>query len=256
MCRCCRSMILGDFSRPGPRVTLLADLSMCSQGSAAARLQRAPPTARNSPPCCSRCKRLLVNGVHYRKVSQGGGGSMELQSNTGSDRKCVLQDGESRDVPGLVFCSPTCSALFESEQQNRSARLKVTQPVRFLLTSLFTLCASHHALVCLCPQPAVPVLLDGSSSTPLSRTQHQYANNMSSIAVHSLPRTDSSCCSPSSSSPPLAFPPASAITMETRLHPDSLKVRLIPSLTSLNLQVPCHQVAHGYFSLFDRSKSS
>ncbi|XP_043959917.1 histone-lysine N-methyltransferase 2C isoform X2 [Gambusia affinis] len=144
------------------------------QGSAAARLQRAPPTARNSPPCCSRCKRLLVNGVHYRK------------------------DGESRDVPGLVFCSPTCSALFESEQQNRSARLK----------------------------PAVPVLLDGSSSTPLSRTQHQYANNMSSIAVHSLPRTDSSCCSPSSSSPPLAFPPASAITMETRLHPDSLKVKV------------------------------
>ncbi|XP_023181708.1 histone-lysine N-methyltransferase 2C-like isoform X7 [Xiphophorus maculatus] len=144
-----------------------------SQGSAASRLQRAPPAARNSPRCCSRCKRLLVNGVHYR------------------------QDGESRDGPSLVFCSPTCSALFESEQQNRSAR----------------------------PKPAVPVLLDGSGSTPpLSRTQHQYANNMSSIAVHSLPRTDSSSCSTSSSSPPLAFPPASAITMETRPHPDSLKV--------------------------------
>lgn len=178
---------------------------------------------------------------------------MEWQSETGSDRKCVLQDGESRDGPSLVFCSPTCSALFESEQQNRSARPKVTQSVSFLLTSLFTLYVSHHALVSLCPQPAVPVLLDGSGSTPpLSRTQHQYANNMSSIAVHSLPRTNSSSCSPSSSSPPLAFPPASAITMETRPHPDSLKVRLIPSLTSLSLQVPCHQVAHGYLSLFDR----
>ncbi|XP_014874682.1 histone-lysine N-methyltransferase 2C isoform X3 [Poecilia latipinna] len=145
------------------------------QGSAASRVQRAPPAARNSPRCCSRCKRLLVNGVHCR------------------------QEGESRDVPGLVFCSPTCSALFESEQQNRSAR----------------------------PKPAVPVLLAGSGSTPpVSRTRHQYANNMSPIAVHSLPRIDSSSCSPSSSSPPLAFPPASAITMETRPRPDSLKVKV------------------------------
>uniref|UniRef100_A0A087X9K9 Histone-lysine N-methyltransferase 2C n=1 Tax=Poecilia formosa TaxID=48698 RepID=A0A087X9K9_POEFO len=164
------------------------------QGSAASRVQRAPPAARNSPRCCSRCKRLLVNGVHCRQVSLGGG-----VAETGSDRKCVLQEGESRDVPGLVFCSPTCSALFESEQQNRSAR----------------------------PKPAVPVLLAGSGSTPpVSRTQHQYSNNMSPIAVHSLPRIDSSSCSPSSSSPPLAFPPASAITMETRPRPDSLKVKV------------------------------
>lgn len=45
---------------------------------------------------------------------------------------------------------------------------------------------------------------------------------MSSIAVQSLPHTPSFS---SSSSPLLTFPPASAITMETRPRMDSLKVR-------------------------------
>ncbi|XP_035986057.1 histone-lysine N-methyltransferase 2C-like [Fundulus heteroclitus] len=143
------------------------------QGSPAGRSQRAAPAAGNQPGRCSRCRGLLGNGVHYKR------------------------DGESKDGSGLVFCSPTCSVLFGSEQQNRSAHAK----------------------------PAVPVLLSGSEcAPPLSRTQHQYTNNVSSITVHALPRTPSS--SSSSSSPPLAFPPASAITMETRPRPDSLKVKV------------------------------
>lgn len=102
-------------------------------------------------------------------------------------RACYRQDGGTRDGSGLVFCSQTCL-----EQQNR-------------------------------PKPAVPVLPAGSESAlPPSRNQHQYTNNTSSIAVHSLPYTHSSSCS--SSSPPPAFPPASAITMETGPRPDGLKV--------------------------------
>ncbi|TNN22394.1 hypothetical protein EYF80_067492 [Liparis tanakae] len=44
---------------------------------------------------------------------------------------------------------------------------------------------------------------------------------MSSIAVHSLLHTPSS--PPPTCSPPLSFPPASAITMETRPLSDGLK---------------------------------
>ncbi|KAK5598950.1 hypothetical protein CRENBAI_001509 [Crenichthys baileyi] len=151
----------------GVRVPLMQD-------SAAGRLQRTPHVAENKPGCCSRCKGLLGNAVHYRL------------------------DGEPKDRSSLVFCSPACSALFGSEQHSRSARTK----------------------------PAVPVVLTSSEcAPPLSRTHHQYTNNMSSIAIHSLPHGDLSSSS-SSSSPPFAFPPASAITMETIPHPDSLKVKV------------------------------
>ncbi|XP_042370293.1 histone-lysine N-methyltransferase 2C-like, partial [Plectropomus leopardus] len=72
---------------------------------------------------------------------------------------------------------------------------------------------------------AVPVSLSGSERPP-SRV-HQYTSNMSSIAVHSLLLTPSSPPPTSScSSPPLSFPPASAITMETRPRMDSLKVKV------------------------------
>lgn len=60
---------------------------------------------------------------------------------------------------------------------------------------------------------------------PPCRVQHKYANNMSSIAVHSLLHTPASL--PAASSPPPHFPSASTITMETTPHVDSLKVRNI-----------------------------
>ncbi|XP_041823896.1 histone-lysine N-methyltransferase 2C-like isoform X4 [Melanotaenia boesemani] len=105
------------------------------------------------------------------------------------------QEGPSRPGASLVFCSPNCSTLFTSDQQKRSAGGK----------------------------PAVPALLSGFEQTPPSSAQHQYTNNMSSITVHSLPNTSFSS---SSSSPPLSFPPASAITMEIRPRMDSLKVKV------------------------------
>lgn len=69
------------------------------------------------------------------------------------------------------------------------------------------------------------MMLAGSGRPPPSRVQHQYTNNMSSIAVHSLLHTPS--VPPPSSSPPLSFPPASTITMETKPRMDSLKVGVV-----------------------------
>lgn len=72
-------------------------------------------------------------------------------------------------------------------------------------------------------------MLSGSERPSPSRVQHQYTSNMSSIAVHSLLHTPSSPTPTSSSSPPqpLSFPPASAITMETKPRVDSLKVGVV-----------------------------
>ncbi|XP_031616289.2 histone-lysine N-methyltransferase 2C isoform X5 [Oreochromis aureus] len=110
----------------------------------------------------------------------------------------LKQEGQSGPGSSLLFCSPNCSTLYTSDLQTRSAGTK----------------------------SAVPVLLSGSECPPSTRVQHQYTNNMSSIAVHSLPRAPSSPPPTSSSSPPLFFPSASAITMETRPRMDSLKVKV------------------------------
>ncbi|KAM9701276.1 LOW QUALITY PROTEIN: histone-lysine N-methyltransferase 2C-like [Menidia menidia] len=105
----------------------------------------------------------------------------------------VKQEAPPPPGPGPVFCSPGCSARFRLAQQSGAG-------------------VSHDAS--LRPRPA---------ASPPGRAPHHYANNMSSIAVHSLPLTPSP---PSSSSPPLAFPTASAVTMETRPRMDSLKVKV------------------------------
>ncbi|XP_024136054.1 histone-lysine N-methyltransferase 2C isoform X3 [Oryzias melastigma] len=111
----------------------------------------------------------------------------------------LKQDGPSKPGSSLMFCSPNCSALYSSNLQSRPAGSK----------------------------PEVPELLSGTDHTPSSRVQHQYTNNMSSIAVHSLPHSFSfPASSSSSSSPPPSFPPASAITMETQPRTDSLKVKV------------------------------
>lgn len=103
----------------------------------------------------------------------------------GNGVRIVKQEGQSRPGPALVFCSSSCSAQYSANPQNATANKLV--------------------------------------SPPLSKTQHHYANNMSSIAVHTLPlRPPPSGSAPS---PPLSFPPASAIAMETR-RTDSLKVKV------------------------------
>ncbi|XP_078100895.1 histone-lysine N-methyltransferase 2C-like isoform X2 [Sander vitreus] len=111
--------------------------------------------------------------------------------------KELKQEGQSRPGSSLVFCSPNCSALYTSELQSRTSGNKA----------------------------AVQAVQPGAE--PPGRVQHRYSSNMSSIAVHSLLHAPSS--SPRNSpaaSPPLSFPPASAVTMETRPRVDSLKVKV------------------------------
>ncbi|XP_040921273.1 histone-lysine N-methyltransferase 2C isoform X2 [Toxotes jaculatrix] len=191
-----------------------------TQGSSGSRHQRPPPAAGNTgvrmdyiqhgcsaaaarPQSCSHCKVLLGNGVRVVRELKQVGLRRRLSEkvtlrHTGSHSLCVFQEGPSRPGSSLVFCSPHCSALYTSDPQSRSAGHK----------------------------PAVPVLLSDSEAPPPSRGQHQYTNNMSSIAVHSLPHTPPTPPPTSSSSPTLSFPPASAITMETKPRIDSLKVKV------------------------------
>lgn len=86
------------------------------------------------------------------------------------------------------------------------------------------------------PQVADPIMLTGSEHPPPCRVQHQYTNNMSSIAVHSLLHAPSSLLT-TSSSPPLSFPPSSTITMETKPRVDSLKVGGVSKQES-NIRLP------------------
>ncbi|CAB1432000.1 unnamed protein product [Pleuronectes platessa] len=116
--------------------------------------------------------------------------------------KQLKQEGQSRPGSTLLFCSPNCSALNTSAPPTPGNKVRACGP-----------------------RP--PVRL---RAPPPSRVQHQYNNNMSSIAVHSLPRTPpppaTSSCSSSSSSPTLSFPPASTVTMESRPRVDSLKMKV------------------------------
>ncbi|XP_028290011.1 histone-lysine N-methyltransferase 2C-like isoform X2 [Gouania willdenowi] len=88
----------------------------------------------------------------------------------------------------LVFCSPKCSSLYLSN----SLRSGSNKPAERSLSV---------------------------------RVNHVYTNNMASIAVHSLPLTPPSPIEPPSS-PPLSFPTASAIAMETKPCHDGLKVKV------------------------------
>ncbi|XP_010787585.1 histone-lysine N-methyltransferase 2C-like [Notothenia coriiceps] len=94
----------------------------------------------------------------------------------------------------MMFCSTNCSSLFNSDVQSKAAN-------------------------------KTPLMLAGPECPPPCRV-HQYTSNMSTIAVHSLLLPPSSPTP--SSSPPISFPPAAAITTETRPRMDSLKVKLKP----------------------------
>ncbi|XP_051910013.1 histone-lysine N-methyltransferase 2C-like [Hippocampus zosterae] len=87
--------------------------------------------------------------------------------------------------PSLLFCSPNCSALYSSGPKGGGGGAD---------------------------EPAVP-----------PPPQHRYANNMSSIAVHSLPPAPARSAA---ASPPPRFPSASVVTMETRPRADGLKVKV------------------------------
>ncbi|KAM8731510.1 histone-lysine N-methyltransferase 2C isoform 5-T5 [Acanthopagrus schlegelii] len=189
-----------QLSRPaGPERSSLALLAgvrvPLTQGATGSRQQRPQPAAGNT-------------GVRVNYIQHGGTAVAAVRPQCCNYCKGLLgngvrivkelkQEGQSKPGSSLVFCSPNCSALYTSDLQSRSAGNKAAEPVT----------------------------LSGSEGPPPSRVQHQYTNNMSSIAVHTLLQTPSAPA-PTSSSPPLSFPPASTITMETKTRVDSLKVKV------------------------------
>nr|XP_046227874.1 histone-lysine N-methyltransferase 2C-like isoform X2 [Scatophagus argus] len=183
------------LSRPaGPErnsLALLAGVRVPLALSIAGSRQQRPPAAGNTAVGAVR-----PQSCSYCKALLGNGVRIVRE---------LKQEGQSRPGSSLVFCSPDCSALYTSDLQSRTAVSTV-----------------RH-------QPADPTVLSGSEHPPPSQAQHQYTNNMSSIAVHSLLDTPSSP-PPTSSSPPLSFPPASSITMETKpcMHSLKVKVKLKP----------------------------
>ncbi|KAM6971552.1 LOW QUALITY PROTEIN: histone-lysine N-methyltransferase 2C-like [Tautogolabrus adspersus] len=183
---------------PGPERSSLALLAgvrvPVMQGAAGVRQQRPPP----------------VTGVRMNYIQHGGSAAAASRPQCCSHCKVLLgngvrivkelkQEGQSGPGSSVVFCSPNCSALYKPDVQSRTPGNKV----------------------------AATVMLPGSERPLPSRAQHQYTSNMSSITVHSLLQIPPSPPpTSSSSSPPLSFPPASAITMETRPRMDSLKVKV------------------------------
>ncbi|XP_034021214.1 LOW QUALITY PROTEIN: uncharacterized protein LOC117505783 [Thalassophryne amazonica] len=75
-------------------------------------------------------------------------------------------------------------------------------------------------------QSSGPALPGQSVVVSLPASRVYYINNTCSITVHSLPHCPASHQSAVTSSPPLTFPPASAVTMETRPRADGLKMKL------------------------------
>ncbi|KAG7247482.1 hypothetical protein CRUP_020031, partial [Coryphaenoides rupestris] len=149
------------------------------------------------PQGCTHCKAPLLGNVVHMTTA-----------------KNLKQEGQSRAAATLPFCSTNCSALYSSGLQSKQADAKTVAP-----------------------PPSLPER-SGSLSPPSKTPQHQYTSNMSAIAVHCLPlasSTSSSSTSSSSSSsapalpssPPLSFPPASALaSSDSAPKTDSLKVKL------------------------------
>ncbi|XP_061522122.1 histone-lysine N-methyltransferase 2C-like isoform X2 [Phycodurus eques] len=98
-----------------------------------------------------------------------------------------IKEAKQEGSSSLLFCSPNCSALYSSGLKSSTSADKPPDN----------------------PPPPLP--------------QHRYTNNMSSITVHSLPPAPTQTAG---SSPPLHFPSASTVTMETKPRVDSLKVKV------------------------------
>ncbi|XP_077410700.1 histone-lysine N-methyltransferase 2C-like [Vanacampus margaritifer] len=134
-------------------------------------------------------------GVRMGSVQRGSGGApTPSRPPSCSFCKVLLGNGvrkirETKEEgrPSLLFCSPNCSALYSSGLKGGSAA----------------------------DEPAAP-----------PPAQHRYENNMSSIAVHSLPVAPARAAAAAAASPPPRFPSASTVTMETKPRMDGLKVKV------------------------------
>ncbi|KAL4624619.1 histone-lysine N-methyltransferase 2C-like [Arapaima gigas] len=109
------------------------------------------------------------------------------------DFPSLKQDSKARAQSTAVFCSHSCFVLYSSARQPIVAATQAKE--------------------------AAALLSDSVPKDSLSKTLHQYSNNMSTLDVHCLPHLQPKV-SPSTT-PPLTFPSASP---DFEAKPDALKV--------------------------------
>ncbi|XP_041698132.1 histone-lysine N-methyltransferase 2C isoform X5 [Coregonus clupeaformis] len=115
------------------------------------------------------------------------------------------QEGSLRSERNLVFCSHSCFLLYSASSSSSSSSSQAR-----------TTTDSKDTVALLSP--------DSDQKESLSKTQHQYSNNISSLDVHCLAQLQLKQSPPST--PPIPFPPASDTpkTPKTEAKSDTIKV--------------------------------
>ncbi|KAF7661140.1 hypothetical protein LDENG_00268400, partial [Lucifuga dentata] len=154
-----------------------------SPGSALVRGQKTPGSPGSKPQWCCHCK-VVVLGNGVKKSIKDLPAHMK-------DFEGHLKAGED-----LVFCSHSCFLLYSSSSPSQSRSTTENKE-------------------------SVALLPDSEQKESLSKAQHQYSNNMSSLDVHCLAQLQPKQSPPST--PPIPFPMASD-TPKTGMKSDAIKV--------------------------------
>lgn len=155
-----------------------------SPGSAVARPdQRIPGSPGSKPQWCCHC-RVVVLGNGVQKSFR------DLPAHVKE------YEGRFKSEEGLIFCSHSCFLLYCSASSMQSRSTSETKE-------------------------SVSLLPVSEESEILSKTQHQYSNNMSSLDVHCLAQLQTKQSPPST--PPLPFPTAME-TPKSENKSDAIKV--------------------------------
>ncbi|XP_019900094.2 histone-lysine N-methyltransferase 2C isoform X3 [Esox lucius] len=150
------------------------------------------PGPGSKPHWCCHCKVVVLgNGVH-KSVKD-----LPLHKQE--------QEGPLRSEGNLVFCSHSCFLLYSASSSSSSS--------------------SSQSRTATDTKDSVTLVTQNSEQKEsLSKTQHQYSNNMSSLDVHCLAQLQPKQSPPST--PPIPFPPASDApkTQKTEAKSDAFKV--------------------------------
>ena len=116
-----------------------------------------------------------------------------------------------------VFCSPAGQCV------SVSISLSV-KTIQFFYNTIFLFVSSPDTVVCHFPQDAVELLPDTEEKESLSKTHHQYSNNMSTLDVHCLAQLQPKQSPPSSPPPPPIPFPTAGLTPKVEAKSDTIKV--------------------------------
>uniref|UniRef100_UPI003AAECAA4 histone-lysine N-methyltransferase 2C isoform X1 n=1 Tax=Centroberyx gerrardi TaxID=166262 RepID=UPI003AAECAA4 len=156
-----------------------------SPGSAVARGpdQKNPGSPGAKPQWCCHCKVVVLGNGVQKSIKDLLAHKQE-------------SEGQLRSERDLVFCSHSCFLLYSSSSSSQSRSATETKE-------------------------SVALLPDSEQKESLSKAQHQYSNNMSSLDVHCLAQLQPKQSPPST--PPIPFPMANE-TPKTEAKSDTIKV--------------------------------